>query len=210
MHEIARGPLPPLMPREATPDRLVLFHAGRVVRTKGLRDVIRALGHLKDRPGITLTSAGTGEDMAACQAEVTRLGLDSRVTFLGRIPPDAVEEQYRRTDVFCFPSFREPLGGVLLEAMANGLPVITAARGGPDFVVDDSSGIRVPVTDPETFARGIADAIRALADDPDRRLALGRGARARIEAMDDWDQKATRVLGLYDEILTARRDDGQA
>lgn len=205
MHEIARSTLPPDQPRKAVAGQLSLFHAGRGVRTKGLRDVIRALGHLKDRPGITLTSAGTGEDIEACKAEARRLGIEDRITFLGRIPRDAVEDHYRRADVFCFPSFREPLGGVLLEAMANGLPIITAARGGPDFVVDPRSGIRVPVTDPETFARDIATAIQDLADDPERRLALGRGARAAIEAMDDWDQKASRLIGLYEEVLQARR-----
>lgn len=208
MHEIARSDLPSDQPRKAVAGQLALFHAGRGVRTKGLRDVVRALGHLKDRPGITLTSAGTGEDIDACKVEARRLGIEDRVTFLGRIPREAVEEQYRISDVFCFPSFREPLGGVLLEAMANGLPIITAARGGPDFVVDERSGIRVPVTDPETFACDIATAIRELADDPDRRLALGRGARAAIEMMDDWEQKASRLLGLYEQVLEARRDAG--
>lgn len=206
MHEIARsGELPPEVARQAEPGRLALFHAGRVIRTKGLRDTIRALAELRDLPGVTLTSAGEGEDMAACRAEAEALGVADRITFLGKIPRDAVEEEYRKADVFCFPSFREPLGGVLLEAMANGLPIITAARGGPDFVVDDSCGIRVPVETPDQFARDIATAIRRLALDPGLRLALGQGSRARTAGFDDWDGKARRMIGLYREVVDAHR-----
>ena len=42
-----------------------------------------------------------------------------------------VEALYESHDLFCFPSFREPAGGVLYEAMRHGLPVITTDRGGP-------------------------------------------------------------------------------
>lgn len=205
MHEIARsGELPSKVERQTKTGRLTLLHAGRVVRTKGLRDTIRALALLPDLPHVTLTSAGAGEDMDACRSEAERLGVAARVTFLGKISRAAVEEEYRKADVFCFPSFREPLGGVLLEAMANGLPVITAARGGPDFVVDDSCGIRIPVTSPEQFARDIAAAIRRLALEPDLRLALGDGARRRMQIFDDWNDKARRMVELYQEVLTAR------
>jgi glycosyltransferase involved in cell wall biosynthesis len=202
MHEIARETeMPPEVHRQAEPGKLALFHAGRVIRTKGLRDVIRALSFVKDLPGVTLTSAGEGEDMAACRAEAQRLGVENRITFMGKIPRATVDEEYRKADVFCFPSFREPLGGVLLEALSYGLPIITAARGGPDFVVDDTCGFRIPVTDPEQFPRDIATAIRQLALDPNLRLALGRGGRLRSAGFDNWESKAARLIGLYREVL---------
>lgn len=204
MHEIARGELPPAIERQATPGKMTVLHVGRIVRTKGLRDTIRAFGLLKDLPQVNLISAGEGEDRDACEQEVRCLGLGNRVTLLGKIPRKKVEALYRQADVFCFPSFREPLGGVLLEAMANGLPIITAARGGPDFVVDDKSGVRVPVNNPDQLARDIATELRNLALNPERRLLLGEGARARIREFDDWDDKAARMLSLYQEILSSR------
>ena len=96
---------------------------------------------LKDIPGITLTSAGAGEEIDHCKAEAARLGILDRVTFLGRIAREKVEELYASHDVFCFPSFREPAGGVLYEAMRHGLPIVTADRGGPSWIVDASSGL---------------------------------------------------------------------
>lgn len=201
--ERGHGPLPPERLRPAEPGRLKLVHVGRAVRTKGLRDTIRALALLPDLPGVTLTSAGDGEDLPACRAEAAALGVADRVTFLGKVPRARVEELYAESDVFCFPSFREPMGGVFFEAMAHGLPVITAGYGGPDFIVDDSAGIRIPPTDPESFAEGIAAAIRALAEDPARRLALGAGAMARLQSFGTWDDKAEAMLALYRQAIAA-------
>ncbi len=162
------------------------------------------MAHLRDLPGVTLTSAGDGEDLALCRAEAERLGVADRIRFLGKIPRTQVDAEYAAADVFCFPSFREPMGGVFFEAMEYGLPVITAAYGGPDFIVDDQSGIRLPVETPEQFARAIADAIRCLAMEPERRLRLGRGARDRIAGFGTWADKARQTVGLYRDVLAAR------
>ncbi len=202
--ELGADDIAPKVARNGTPRALRLLHVGRGVRTKGLRDAIRALDHLRDLPGITLTSAGDGEELAPCRAEVQRLGLEDRVTFLGRRPRDEIETLYQTHDVFCFPSFREPAGGVLYEAMRHGLPVITAARGGPDWIVDDSCGLRIPVTEPGDFARRIAQAARALALDPGRREALGENAHAKIARDGLWPHKADRMVDLYQGIVAPR------
>lgn len=203
--ERGHGPLPDLPDRPFEPGKLRLLHVGRTIRTKALRDVIRAMAQLRDLPGVTLVSAGEGPDLAACKAEAEALGVSDRITFLGRIPRDAVDAEYRAADVFCFPSFREPMGGVFFEAMEWGLPVIAAARGGPDFIVDDESGLRLPVETPEQFTQEIAGAIRRLAMDPDLRQRLGRGARARVASFGTWDDKAAQTITLYREILANRK-----
>jgi glycosyltransferase involved in cell wall biosynthesis len=194
----------PDVARQGEAGRLELLHVGRTVRTKGLRDMVRAMAYLSDLPRVTLTSAGDGEDLAACRAEAERLGVADRVSFLGRVPRAEVDGLYRRADVFAFPSFREAMGGVLFEALHWGLPVITAARGGPDFIVDDSCGIRVPVTDPERYPRDIAEAVRRLACDPALRQRLGAGARSRIAGFGTWETTASRLIGLYRETIAVQ------
>lgn len=183
------------------PGPLRLLHVGRGVRTKGLRDTVRAMTHLRDLP-VTLTSAGGGEEIALCRAEAETLGLSDRITFLDRQPRDRIEDLYRSHDVFVFPSFREPAGGVLYEAMRHGLPVITAARGGPDFIIDDSCGLRIPVTTPERFASDIAAAIRVLAGAPDRIAQLGAAARDKVATQGLWPAKAARMVALYESIVS--------
>ncbi|MCR9069026.1 MAG: glycosyltransferase [Rhodobacteraceae bacterium] len=183
------------------PGHLKVLHVGRAVRTKGLRDVVRALALLPDLPHVTLTSAGAGEELAPCRAEAERLGVAGRVRFLGRVPRDEVEALYETHDVFCFPSFREPAGGVLYEAMRQGLPVITADRGGPASIVDETSGLKIAVTDPDTYAADIAAALRRLAGAPDLRARLGAGARAKVAREGLWTEKARKMVDLYGRIV---------
>lgn len=210
MHEIGRGSVPPPRERSAQAGKLKLFHAGRVIRTKALRDTVRAMAYFRDLPGVTLVSAGGGEDLPVCRAEAEHLGIADKITFLGKVSRQEVERHYAEADAFCFPSFREPLGGVLLEALAHGLPIITAARGGPEAIIDDSCGIKVPVTDPEQFPRDIASAIRRLAEDVDLRRRLGAGARERYASFDDWDGMAERLIGFYRQILSGKNVPGSA
>lgn len=201
-------PMPPLHEKEKTPD-LHLLHVARAVRTKGLRDGIRALAHLADLPNVTLTQAGDGEELSLCKREAERLGVAHRVNFLGRIPRQQVEELYASSDAFLFPSFREPSGSVVFEAMRHGLPIITSDRGGPGHVVSDSAGLRVKAESPEQLALSLATAIRHLADRPDERSCLAAGARRRALELGSWPRKAEWLLALYQSILqqqtTSRR-----
>lgn len=188
-------------PKEARTDTtLKLVHVGRGVRTKGLREVIRAMAQLGDLD-VHLTSAGDGPETALCRAEADRLGVADRVTFRGQIPRDQVDALYLQSDIFTFPSYREPAGGVLFEAMRAGLPTITVAYGGPDHIIDDTSGIRLPLSTPEVLVRDIADAVRALAADPERRQALSDGARARVAHEGIWGNKITRMIAEYEQVL---------
>jgi glycosyltransferase involved in cell wall biosynthesis len=198
--ELGIDDVAPLQERQSEGGRLRLLQVGRVVRTKGLRDAVRAISLLRDLPGVTLTSAGRGEEMELCRAEAERLGVADRISFLGHVSRAEVESLYESHDAFCFPSFREPAGGVLYEAMRHGLPVITADRGGPAGIVDDASGIRIPVTDPLTYARDLANAIRSLAASPSLRAQLGTGARDKVLKEGLWSSKAASLVELYKDL----------
>lgn len=196
----------PASEREATGEagNLRLLFVGRVIRTKGVRDAVRAMSHLRDLPGVTLDIVGDGEDRAPCEAEAATLGVTDRVTFHGRRPFAEIPSIYAAADAFLFPSFREPSGNVVVEALGYGLPVIAADRGGPAAVVDDTCGVVVPVTTPDQFAAELAAAIRGLATDPRRVLRLGAGAQARIAGSFLWDAKVAWLLARYDEVIDAR------
>lgn len=176
---------------------LRLLYVGRVVRTKGVRDAIRALKQIPD-PEISLDVVGTGDDLEACRAEAAPLG--DRVRFHGRVPREQVDGFYSRANAFVFPSFREPSGNVVLEAMSQGLPLIVADRGGPGHVVDESCGIRVAVGDPEVFAAQIATAILKLRDS-ELRKNLGQAARTKIEGRHTWGTQIASMCQLYESII---------
>ncbi len=186
--------------RPGKPGTLRLIHVGRGVRTKGLRDAVRAMARLPETLDVRLKVAGRGEELSICQLEAERLGVGQRIQFLGQVPRSDVETLYREADAFLFPSFREPSGSVIFEALRHGLPVITTNRGGPGYVVDDSCGISVDAHSPEQLANDLAGAITTLALDLEHRNRLSAGARKRVEQIGLWANKIDWLIGLYGEL----------
>jgi glycosyltransferase involved in cell wall biosynthesis len=177
-----------------------LLHVGRIVRTKGLRDAIRALDRVRDLD-VRLDVVGDGNDRATCEALVADLGLGNRVTFHGAVPRADVDGFYRRADIFCFPSYREPGGTVVLEAMSFGLPLIVCRRGGPGANVDDSCAIRLEAESPAQLAADCATAIRALVEVPERRIRMGEAARERVATTHLWRHRFQQMAELYEQLI---------
>jgi glycosyltransferase involved in cell wall biosynthesis len=200
MSETGIEKLPDPVDRSARSGPLKLLFVGRLIRTKGARDAIRAMSLLLDRP-VILDIVGDGSDRAACEALVSDLQLKERVFFHGKKPRDEVDRFYAAADVFLFPSYREPGGNVTFEAMGFGLPLIVCNRGGPGAAVDDSCGIRLDVESPEQYARDIASAVGRLLDDRNLRLSLGQKARERVSQIALWDRKIEQLEAVYHTVL---------
>jgi glycosyltransferase involved in cell wall biosynthesis len=201
MSETGIAGMPEPVDRSSRRGDVRLLFVGRLVRTKGARDAIRAMGMLRDLP-IMFDIVGDGSDRGSCEALVAELGLTDRVLFHGWMPRERTVNFYRSADVFLFPSYREPGGNVVFEAMSFGLPLIVSDRGGPGNVVDETSGIRVPALAPDQFAKDLAGAVEQLVRDPVVRLRLGDGARQRVADIGLWDRKVESMESLFDEILS--------
>ena len=127
--------------------------------------------------------AGSGQAQAAVlRANAGRhaaladgLGLSERVRFLGwRTDASSL---YRTADLCVFPSRYEPLGNVVIQAWAHGLPVVAAASTGPAALIrDGEDGRLVTVDDPAA----LASAIRDLLDDATGRRTLAEAGLARV------------------------------
>jgi glycosyltransferase involved in cell wall biosynthesis len=201
--ETALSQLPEPMQRTTAADAEVrLLFVGRLVRTKGAREAVRAVGQLSGLP-VSLDVVGDGPDREACERLAADLGAGERVRFHGRLPRDSVDDYYRRADVFVFPSYREPGGNVAFEAMGYGLPLVVCDRGGPGAAVDDTCGIRVPAVSPDQLVTDVASAVVELVKDPDLRRRLGEGARRRVAEVGLWPGKVDQVEQLYARVLGA-------
>jgi glycosyltransferase involved in cell wall biosynthesis len=200
MSETGIERLPGAVDRTGRQGAVRLLFVGRLVRTKGARDAIRALGLTRDLPAV-LDVVGDGFDRAACEALTAELGLTGRVRFHGWLPRARIDEFYRSADVFVFPSYREPGGNVPFEAMGYGLPLIVSDVGGPGSVVDESCGIRLHPVSPDQYARELASAITRLVADPGLRWALGEGARRRAAEIGLWDSRIEQLDAIFAEIL---------
>jgi glycosyltransferase involved in cell wall biosynthesis len=195
---IERVPGPIDRSTRASPVRLL--YVGRLVRTKGARDAIRALSQLRDL-AVVLDVVGDGFDRRACETLAAEAGVSGRVFFHGWQAREKVYDFYRAADIFVFPSYCEPGGNVAFEAMGYGLPLVVSDRGGPGSAVNETCGIRVRPVTPEQFARELAAAIRRLVENREARLSLGVGARKRVADIGLWDRKIDQLGVLYTEVM---------
>jgi glycosyltransferase involved in cell wall biosynthesis len=202
----ARGDEPAeLRARLGLPPRgLVVTYTGRLLRGKGLESLLEAFAALAPRhpeARLALVGAGEGQSLsveAELRARAEQPDLAGRVTFAGRV--DAVEDWLRASDVFAFPSVFEALGLSLIEAAACGLPAVGARTGGIVDVIDEGrTGLLVPPGD----AAALEAALLALAEDPERRRAMGAAARERVLARFDVRDSVARYAALFREL--ARR-----
>jgi glycosyltransferase involved in cell wall biosynthesis len=181
----AREPLG--LPRDVP----LAFFAGDIQSTrKNLGTVLRAL---VDVPEVHLAVAGDTEG-SPYPAQAAALGLADRTHFLGfrRDVPALM----RASDFFVFPSRYEACTLVLLEAMASGLPVVTAhTAGGAELVTEDCGMV---LDDPENVD-GLARAARKIGTDPQRRERMGRAARAVAEA-HTWSCMARQYVDLFEHM----------
>jgi glycosyltransferase involved in cell wall biosynthesis len=156
---------------------LKLVFVGRLVRAKGLFEMVEALAELK-RAGreFELSIAGGGQDQEALMAASQQAGLSDCVRFLGGVFAEKKAILLLNSDVLVFPSYTEGLPYSLLEAMAAGcVPVTTPVAAIPDVMQDGEHGLFVPVRD----AAALALAIAALDDDRQGLLRMAQASRRR-------------------------------
>ena len=150
-----------------------------------------------DIPEATLVIVGDGLERRALEDQARRLGVSDRVHFVGHTEtPEAYLEQF---DVFVLPSARDAMPLVVLEAMANSIPVVATRVGGVAEVVGDGeTGVLVPPDDIDALRAAI---VRLLAD-PALRERMGAAGCARFQATFTAAAMAQAYERLYEELLT--------
>ena len=185
-----------------TPDDVVLFTAGRLVRKKGFEYLIDAVGRLAPRwPGVRLIIAGGGDLDHELRARVDKLGIGGHVRFVGVLAQPDVARHLAAADIAVMPSIRDDAGNVdglpntVMEALASGTPLVATTAGGiPSVVTHEQNGLLVPEKD----VAALEAAIERLIANPAARAALGAAARADAVASRTWDRVAERMEQVYD------------
>ena len=183
-------------------DKVQLLFVGRVVPTKGLLYAIKAFAQSDTIQSSHFTVVGDGQDLQRCKDEAEKLEIEDKVSFLGWCPSVEVVEHYKNADIFLFPSYREPTGGVLLEAMSYGLPSITCSYGGTDYMIDDLCGIKVSPTSEDDFIMGLTEAIDKLVVDMELLATMSAAAKNRAVNYFSWNDKRKRMLKTYENTIS--------
>jgi glycosyltransferase involved in cell wall biosynthesis len=180
-------------------DAPVVTTVGRLTAIKQHDLFLDVAGRLiAQHPDAVFLLVGDGERRADLEAHAERLGLGSRVRFLGWRRD--LETIYAATDVFALTSRNEGTPVALIEAMASGVPGVSTDVGGVrDVILDATMGIRVPVDDASAFA----EAVLRLLDAPQERAAIGVRGRRHVLDRFDIDRLIDDVERFYHELLSA-------
>lgn len=173
----------------------MIFACRQLFPRKGIRFLIEAAAQLVPRyPDLQVVLAGDGFERPELVQLAERLGIGSRVTFLGWVPNAALPPYYRAAAVSVIPSLEEGFGIPAAEAMGCAVPVVATDAGGlPEVVEDGVTGLVVPRGD----AGALAAAIGSLLDDAELRRRMGQAGRERALRHFDWDRTAERLEELY-------------
>lgn len=181
-------------------DAFQFISVGRLVPYKGFDMVLEALASSPILATCRLTIVGGGPERQSLEAMCEKLNLTERVSFAGWLEQAELSVQLRTSQAFVFPSLREFGGGVVLEAMASGLPSIVVNYGGPAELIDDSNGIRIPMSTRPQLVNQLIGAMETLAIDERKCSQMAGAAAGTIRQRYTWERKAATVVRWYAEL----------
>jgi glycosyltransferase involved in cell wall biosynthesis len=210
--EVVHPPVPPVESGHLDPsvlraqfetraDDVVILQASRMEAWKGHHTLLQALGRMRSTGGWTCWIAGGAQrrqeeaHLAEMYALAQQLGIALRIRFLGA--RDDIAAVMAAADVLAQPNLGpEPFGIALAEGMNAGLPIVTTAIGAAPEIVDPSCGILVPPDDPAA----LAEALRALIADPDRRRGMGAAGPPHALALCGHLRQVERLRAVLDGL----------
>jgi glycosyltransferase involved in cell wall biosynthesis len=179
----------------------------RIMVWKGHMDLIEALAKVrKSVPGVNLAIVGK-EDLRATgdgsddfarrlRERIEALDLGDRVHWAGWC--DDVPQVMRDLDVLAMPSWEEPFGLAVTEALAMETPVVGFAAGAlPEIVTDEVEGLLAPPRDVDALAA----ALTRLLGDAELRRTMGARGRSRVLAAFTPRRQAEEVVAIYRSII---------
>ena len=181
------------------PDRPLLLYVGRVAYEKNIDFLLRMFVRLRvRRPDALFVIAGEGPALPHLTKLARELGVESQVRFIGYLDrSNELPDCYAAGNAFVFASRTETQGLVLLEAMAQGTPVVSTAELGTRSILTAECGAYVVPEEEETFAAAVAEALQ-LAPESQRRAQLRAHAASWASLA-----MARRLVAFYERVRAA-------
>ena len=184
------------------PDVLTFIFVGRVVRDKGIVELVEAFSRLHAaHPATRLILVGAQETALDPLPQATRDAIGRNDAILAVGSQKDVRPWMAAADVLAFPSYREGFPNVVLEAGAMSLPsIVTDINGSREIVRDGFNGLVVPPHD----VQALHDAMLLMLSDADKRRQMASVARKRV--LDNWSREivSNALYAFYNEVLPAR------
>ena len=182
-------------------DKVRLLTVARLIEKKGVQYAVQAVADvLKRYSNIEYNIVGDGPAKNTLEGLIEELNVGNNVKLLGWRHQEEIIELMKHTDVFIAPSVvggdgdEEGIPVVLMEALAQGMPVLSTQHSGiPELVQDGESGFLVP----ERNVEALADKLEFLIKHPEIWSEMGRKGRKHVERYFDIDKLNNRLVELY-------------
>lgn len=191
------------LPRDYSEEILEVLWVGKLDFRKQLGLAIRSLAHTANSK-IRLHIVGGGDSQAYRQL-AAELGVSQQVVWYGVLSHEEVQRLMQRLHLLFFTSVSEGTPHVVLEAMANGLPVLCFDTCGQGDVVNENIGYKIPLSTVPQSTAAFAAKLNALFRDRDSLANMTASIAARQQELS-WDSKAQQMVQWYNEILESYRD----
>ncbi|MHA1908883.1 MAG: glycosyltransferase family 4 protein [Candidatus Thorarchaeota archaeon] len=180
-----------------------LAFMGRLEHMKSVDVFPEMLLLLKEtHPNIKMVITGEGAYKERILRDFEEKGVQNMVEYLGVINISRVPEIINRSRIFLYPSRREPFGLSVIEAMACGVPVVTANVYGPsEIITNGKDGIAVTPGD----AKILAEAIVPLLDSPSLRDEIGKNGRKTVENRFSLNSHLQKMIEIYNELVEHKK-----
>jgi len=180
------------------PRAKAILYVGMLIAQKGIMTLADAFARVVVRePDSRLVVVGIGPDAKHMKARLEALNVADRVEFVGLATRQEVAGWLRACAVLCAPSFGEPYGQNVLEAMATAKPVVATNEGGHPYLLDLAGGLRTSPGD----SAALADALTAVLSDPARAHQMGAHNRAVIERRNTWSCVTDELERIYERAI---------
>jgi glycosyltransferase involved in cell wall biosynthesis len=180
---------------------LTVLWAGRLLHFKGLAIFLRVAKAVRT-PDVRFLIAGWGPHQWVARY-IRRLNLGDRVSFLGQLPWQELQERFAEADLFVFTSLRDTFGTVNFEALAKGCPVLCLDHQGAGSHLPDVAAIKVPATTPRAVVQAMAEHIDSLASDRARLRQMSQAGYS-FATTQQWKNRALQMEHLYRQVLARR------
>lgn len=200
--EVFQGTASPRPPQ----NRLTLLYAGRLVPYKCPDIAVSVMAASPILQKHRLRIIGDGPERPLMEKIVADHSLQHCVEFVGKTNQAGVCQAMREADIFIFPSIRELGAGVLVEAMACGLPCAVVDYGAPGTLVNADRGLKVPLGSKQDIIAAMTASLEQLVQSPQNIARLGSAAQNYVETYYTWDARARFTLEVYKWVLGQRQE----
>ncbi len=209
MNETGCYALPDGVPADRDDECMSLIWVGKFDPRKQLQIAIRTLACLKDKFNnvrLHVVGAGTPDQEERARQLARKLGCDDCITWHGKVPNAQVHSLMQKSSLLLFTSIDEGTPHVVLEAVQNHLPVICFDTCGQRDIVTEDTGVKIPLTYPADSVKRFTEAISQLINNPEL-LEQKRRNCGKCQPELLWDQKARRMVALYEQCLEKKQCD---